>query len=406
MVEVDADITTEPVDGGGETQIIAVTSNQCLDVSGGSTTPGTNVISFSCNPTNPNQWFDVMPDKTLQWRNTNLCIAVNLDDMNLIIDDCSPESSLQLFEFREDRLFWDGERPADLPEDLVVGRTASIVEYDCYDDNQFLALFTTGSDGQLGSMTITYSIAQRGAVTVTNTYVASNSSPGNLNRMPRFGMQMVLPAGFERLAWYGRGPVPTYTDRRDEPLGIFETLVDDIYIEFPRPQESDNRVDTRWVSVTNDALGVGLMIQGHQSLSTSVSHYPRDTCLDFDYADSDPDKTANEYYWQCTKEQELYLNIDLVQMGVGGDNSWGYLPMSDYLLANENREYTFTFQAFNVPLNDNDDDDLGTGAIVGIAVGSVAGIALVAGLAAYATKAPATGAGGANDPLLKGDSSE
>jgi hypothetical protein len=38
--------------------------------------------------------------------------------------------------------------------------------------------------------------------------------------------------------------------------------------------------------------------------------------------------------WQCTKDNELYLNIDMVQMGVGGNNSWGYLPTEDDLLPN------------------------------------------------------------------------
>ncbi len=151
---------------------------------------------------------------------------------------------------------------------------AALSEYDCYNDGQFLVLTATGSGGTLGSIVITYTIARAGVVTASNKYKAGLGQPGNVLYMPRFGMQMVLPQGFERLEWYGRGLLPTYSDRAVEPLGIFNTLVDDNYMEFPRPQDSDNRVDTRWMSVTNDNLGVGIMIRGHQALSISVSHYP------------------------------------------------------------------------------------------------------------------------------------
>ena len=270
-----------------------------------------------------NQWFDVLEDSTIQWRGKDLCLAVDSNDgTNIVLGTCDSSSANQQFEFKDDRLQWIG--GGSNPPKVVDNRSgnAEISEYNCYDDGQFLVLTGTGSDGMLGSIVITYTIARSGVITVSNKYKAGLGQPGNVLYMPRFGMQMVLPEGFERLEWYGRGLLPTYSDRAVEPLGIFNTLVDDNYMEFPRPQDSDNRVDTRWMSVTNDDLGVGIMIQGHQALSISVSHYPRDTCLDFNYYDQLPDKVANEYYWQCTKEKELYLNIDMVQMGVGGDNSW------------------------------------------------------------------------------------
>jgi hypothetical protein len=33
--------------------------------------------------------------------------------------------------------------------------------------------------------------------------------------LPRIGLQMPLPGGYERFTWYGRGPLETYCDRQE-----------------------------------------------------------------------------------------------------------------------------------------------------------------------------------------------
>ena len=39
-----------------------------------------------------------------------------------------------------------------------------------------------------------------------------------------------------------------------------------------------------------------------------------------------------------------YVNFDLVQMGVGGINSWGTLPLEQYRLPAAEREFTFVLR--------------------------------------------------------------
>ena len=39
-----------------------------------------------------------------------------------------------------------------------------------------------------------------------------------------------------------------------------------------------------------------------------------------------------------------FVNFDLVQMGVGGINSWGTLPLNPYLVPAAEREFTFVIR--------------------------------------------------------------
>jgi beta-galactosidase len=44
------------------------------------------------------------------------------------------------------------------------------------------------------------------------------------------------------------------------------------------------------------------------------------------------------------KRNFISLNIDLKQMGIGGDNSWGARPLLKYLIQPGNFKYSFTIK--------------------------------------------------------------
>jgi beta-galactosidase len=48
-----------------------------------------------------------------------------------------------------------------------------------------------------------------------------------------------------------------------------------------------------------------------------------------------------DYSWQLGKPTLTVLNIDLAQMGVGGDNSWGLICHPEYRL--QKREYKYSY---------------------------------------------------------------
>ncbi|MDR0799682.1 MAG: DUF4981 domain-containing protein, partial [Dysgonamonadaceae bacterium] len=108
---------------------------------------------------------------------------------------------------------------------------------------------------------VIYTILPGGNVRVQASWEAGVS---NLPEMPRFGMQMTLPAEFDHVTYYGRGPWENYSDRNTVSfVGIYESSVAGLGVEYIRPQENGNRTDVRWMTLTNPE-GIGLRIQGYE----------------------------------------------------------------------------------------------------------------------------------------------
>ena len=62
-----------------------------------------------------------------------------------------------------------------------------------------------------GTLSLTYTINNKGAVKVTQKMVADKSK--KVSEMFRFGMQMRMPVNFNEVEYYGRGPGENYADR-------------------------------------------------------------------------------------------------------------------------------------------------------------------------------------------------
>jgi beta-galactosidase len=73
--------------------------------------------------------------------------------------------------------------------------------------------------------------------------------PEELADLPRVGVRFTLPAGFERVRWFGRGPHENYPDRRASArLGMWESRVDEM--PYLVPQEFGLRTDCRWIGLS------------------------------------------------------------------------------------------------------------------------------------------------------------
>lgn len=162
--------------------------------------------------------------------------------------------------------------------------------------------------------------------------------PKHLPEMPRFGLKMQLPDGFDLVKWYGRGPWENYQDRKySADLGIYQSSVSALYTPYIRPQENGNRTDTRWLEITN-AQGVGLKVTGMPRFDFTAHH---NTIADFDYPKVGPNRHATDIKPRPMTE----LILDLRQRGAGGDNSWGATPYDDYrLLPEKQQDYRLQLQ--------------------------------------------------------------
>ncbi|MCU1392892.1 MAG: beta-galactosidase [Ilumatobacteraceae bacterium] len=90
----------------------------------------------------------------------------------------------------------------------------------------------------------------RGEVGVT--FVHSVEVPDELADLPRVGVMFAVPAGFETVRWFGRGPHEHYPDRAASAmLAVWETGID--RSPYLVPQEFGLRTDVRWVELVDTA---------------------------------------------------------------------------------------------------------------------------------------------------------
>ena len=123
--------------------------------------------------------------------------------------------------------------------------------------------------------------------------------------LPRIGLEMAIPATFDRVTWYGRGPGESYADSKlANAIGLYTCDVDALYTPYVRPQENGNRTDVRWAALT-DRHGLGLLAVGMPTLDFSAHRF---TVADIQAARHPCDLPARP---------EITLHLDHRQNGLG-----------------------------------------------------------------------------------------
>jgi len=179
-----------------------------------------------------------------------------------------------------------------------------------------------------------YTVNEDGSLTVDAHYKALSD---DMPEMMRFGMIMTLPAEYDRFRWYGRGPGENYIDRNaDTFMGIWEGKVSEQSFEYYRPQETGNKTDVRWLSLTNSE-GRKVKVSGLQALSVSATNFTPE--------DLDAGLTKKQQHWSdLIPRKETVLCVDLFQRGVAGLNSWSEHPLEQYRFKDKEYRYGFTIE--------------------------------------------------------------
>ena len=160
---------------------------------------------------------------------------------------------------------------------------------------------------------------------------------GGMPDLFKFGMTMQMTEDYDRVEFYGRGPVENYSDRNSSQfLGIFKSTVSDQYYPYVRPQENGNKTDVRWWRVTN-AEGKGLEFCSDAPLSMSSLNY---TTADLDEG---PQK-HNVHAGDLTPRPFTVVHIDKTQYGLACVNSWGATPLEQYKLHYGDYSYSFVIR--------------------------------------------------------------
>jgi beta-galactosidase len=162
---------------------------------------------------------------------------------------------------------------------------------------------------------VTFKVTGDGNINITLEYMPVKG----IIDMPEFGVIFKTDADYENLTWYGLGPADTYSDRqRGGRLGIYHKKSADNLAEYLVPQECGNHTQVRYATIT-DNKGRGIEIKG-KDLSLNVMPYT-------------PHELENAMHsYELPPVYYTVVRVALMQMGVGGDDSWGARTHDEYLL--------------------------------------------------------------------------
>lgn len=178
-----------------------------------------------------------------------------------------------------------------------------------------------------------YKINNSGEIAITQKLNVKGNKE-DIPFLPRFGMQMTTPQGFEHILYYGRGPIENYADRKSSTfIDVYNQTVAQQYYPYIRPQETGNKTDIRWYRLQHQN-GKGMEIISEAPFNATALHFKTE---DLDGGI----KKGQRHGLELDAHPTTTLSIDLAQMGLGCIDTWGSIPMKQYLLPYENYEFRF-----------------------------------------------------------------
>ena len=183
---------------------------------------------------------------------------------------------------------------------------------------------------------------------------AITSNKPNLT-LAKLGYTVRLPKALNLLTYYGRGTVDNYPDRKTgQMIGIYEQQdVEDEFVAFPKPQDTGNHQDTRWLSLAGnggqDAL-YGALFVAKDKMSFSALPWSDNTIA-----------MANHPH-ELPQSDYTYLHLDMAITGLGGNSCGQGGPLQrDRVMATPH-----TFGYMIRPMNSVETNDLVSNANVSL----------------------------------------
>ena len=182
-------------------------------------------------------------------------------------------------------------------------------------------------------ITLTYSFNDDGKIMVDMDY---KPIANNIPLIPKFGMRMRVPADFNDITYYGRGPWENYPDRKHSAfIGYYKMPLSEFETDYIHPQDNGNRCDVRFFNIANKQNTI--KIEGCQPLCIRA----------WDYGEEDLYGVRHPN--EISRGRFVNLNIDGNIHGVGGADTWGKRTLPQYTIdGNQPHHYSFIMSIDNV----------------------------------------------------------
>ncbi|APQ16749.1 glycoside hydrolase family 2 TIM barrel-domain containing protein [Maribacter hydrothermalis] len=196
----------------------------------------------------------------------------------------------------------------------------------------------------IAKVDVDYEILQDGSLNIDYHFIPEQK---NLPIIPRLGMYLTIPSNFTNVSWYGNGPNESYWDRKTGvKTGVYNGRIIEQFHRYMRPQETGNKTEVRWMEVSSKEMK--LKIKGETMLNSSVWPF---NMKEIDFKSEDAGVSASGLVPITKKHgadikigKNVQWNVDLMQMGVGGDNSWGRPVHEEYTIQPKQYSYSFSVQ--------------------------------------------------------------
>jgi beta-galactosidase len=189
------------------------------------------------------------------------------------------------------------------------------------------------------NVSVVYNIKQDGTIKVDYSLKATNKLPN----IPKIGMQMGIQRKFDQISWYGKGELENYIDRSfGSFVGKYSMPINDFVEPYVKPQENGNRTEVRWMAFTTPQKNKGLLVvKNDKEMSMSAWPYTQENL------------SGATHTFDLKDPGFLTVNIDLIQMGVGGNDSWSAVaqPMEKYQIPSGDYQYSFYLVPFSASKN-------------------------------------------------------
>jgi hypothetical protein len=165
-------------------------------------------------------------------------------------------------------------------------------------------------------------------------YNATFVVPEKFADLPRLGVTLELPKELFNIDYFGNGPFENYNDRSAAAMmGLYNTTPQEMYVPYIMPQENGNRTAVEFLSFRNKE-GNGLLIATPGEVNFSALPY------------SVLDLWESNHTCDLKEGENIYLNIDLFQRGVG-TGSCGPSTRPEYCVHPGRYKLTLLFAAIS-----------------------------------------------------------
>ena len=282
----------------------------------------------------------------------------SISNANFKIEFNTTTGALKTLDYGDGNLLENGIKPnfwrATTDNDFGFKMPKKLGEWKEASNNQDLIAFEENNIGNTVTVKSTYNLPAAKDAKVVMTYNITSDGTikvqtelknvaSSLPMLPRFGTNFIIDESYNAVSWFGRGPHENYQDRNTAALvGQYTASVSDLYFPYIRPQENGYKTDTRWVQFTNES-GKGIQVTAQNYIGFSAHHQYNS---DFDAGETKQQRHTTD----IIKRDFVNINIDMAQMGVGGDTSWGAMPHKEYRIKPTNLSFSYTIS--NISTNE------------------------------------------------------